>query len=195
MFSLSILGWIDDYIGTQEIKGISGHVNVFIQQKRITTGLLKAAGGTVIALMVTFPIAQNLFHWLILTLLVMLSIHLYNLLDTRPGRSLKAFWLVLLPFIFIIGFVDSLFIFLPLIIATMIMFQYDRKRKAMLGDTGSNMLGGVIGFLMAYYAPFILQIVFLILLIGLSVVAEKHSFSAYIKRTPWLRKIDQWGLR
>ena len=75
----------------------------------------------------------------------MLATNLFNLLDLRPGRSVKAFVLLgagadlgawdLEPFKALGLFVG------PVLVAGL----YDLRERAMLGDTGSNLVGALAG--------------------------------------------------
>src|SRR5207249_10012721 len=39
------LGWLDDQWGDRSVKGLRGHLRSFFRERRVTTGLVKAAGG------------------------------------------------------------------------------------------------------------------------------------------------------
>jgi UDP-GlcNAc:undecaprenyl-phosphate GlcNAc-1-phosphate transferase len=195
IFSLTIIGWVDDHYGTEQIKGLKGHFQAFIFHFQITSGLIKACMGTVIALAVSYPLQTSLVHWLFLSAVLVFSIHFFNLLDVRPGRSVKGFWLFLF-FIVSVFTIDQLMMYvIPVLLSTYVLFRYDRSRMAMLGDTGSNVLGGIFGFYLLYLSQIQQQIIFLSVFLLLSLISERHSFTAYINKTPWLSKLDNWGIR
>lgn len=192
---LSLIGWLDDHFGENQIKGFRGHFVTLFREKRITSGMLKAFYGLLVALFCTFFYQQGLLHWLTSSSLVLFSIHFFNLLDVRPGRAIKGFWLLLaftLPFL---SFFSLLFFIVPIVLSTVVLFQYDRKCVVMLGDTGSNVLGGIFGFILMLHIPVSLQLVYVVLFIGLAFFAEKYSFSAVIKKNPLLSRIDNWGIQ
>ncbi len=82
---------------------------------------------------------------LLATGVLVLATNLFNLLDLRPGRSVKAF--VLLGAALMIGegelhTFEHLGLFIgPLLVAGV----FDLRERAMLGDTGSNLIGALAG--------------------------------------------------
>jgi UDP-GlcNAc:undecaprenyl-phosphate GlcNAc-1-phosphate transferase len=195
VLGLSMMGWADDHYGTKDIKGLKGHLTVFFYEKRMTSGMMKVLVGSLISITVSYFLSANLLECLFFTMIMLLCIHFFNLLDVRPGRTIKSFWLfilVLVPFLSFQLFLTSL---LPVLVSTIILFDYDRHRLAMLGDTGSNVLGGVFGFYLIFSASFELQLLFFTSFLLLSIVSEKYSFTAYINKTPWLSMLDNWGIR
>src|SRR5205823_4150214 len=78
---LALLGLVDDLRSGPE-RGLRGHLG----SGRTTTGVLKAVGIPALALAATRTLSG--------ATLVSLSANTLNLLDTRPGRALKAFFAV-----------------------------------------------------------------------------------------------------
>jgi len=198
IFGLGCLGWIDDFQGNTEIKGLKGHFRAFFVERKITSGLLKAIGGTLLSIYVSFSMFQGqIIEGIVSSLLLIFSIHLFNLLDVRPSRCIKSFWLFLalfvLPFVVNVPTIMFTYIF-PILLSTSLLFHLDRRRIIMLGDTGSNVLGGVYGFLVISYTPIGVQWFVLILFAMLGLISEKFSFTRYINNSPWLSKIDRWGV-
>ena len=192
---LTVLGWLDDRYGTKETKGFKGHLRALYKDRKVTTGLLKAAGGWLLSILVSFNISSDLFSWIVHALVIVLAMHVSNLLDVRPGRAVKGFWcfsLGLLPWLDG-GFLLS--VYLPVFLSTIVLFQYDRLRLAMLGDTGALVLGGVLGLVVVHATLPGIDFVYFIVFTVLSILAEKVSFTAWIEQSPWLSKIDQWGIR
>ena len=80
-----------------------------------------------------------------MALVVTLATNLFNLLDLRPGRAVKAF--VLLGAGLVVGewsldLVGALGLWIaPILVAG----AYDLRERAMLGDSGSNVVGAVAG--------------------------------------------------
>jgi UDP-N-acetylmuramyl pentapeptide phosphotransferase/UDP-N-acetylglucosamine-1-phosphate transferase len=70
---------------------------------------------------------------------------------------------------------------------------WDLRRKAMMGDTGSNTLGAALGWQAARGLPLIPKAVLTALLIGLNLLSEKVSFSTLIERSRFLHFLDQLG--
>jgi hypothetical protein len=65
----------------------------------------------------------------------------------------------------------------------------------MLGDTGANLLGAVLGLAVVLEASRPVRTVVLVALILLNLASERVSFSAVIDRTPGLRQFDRLGRR
>lgn len=188
VLGFGVLGFADDRWGTAEFKGLRGHLRA-LRSGRVTTGLVKAVGGAALALGLAFWTTPRLEAGLG-ALLIALSANLLNLLDLRPLRTLKAFWLLSA------GLVWSA----PPLLAQLwgLSLPYARletKRRVMLGDTGANALGGVLGTAAAMLLPQWVQGLVVLLLLAFHLWAEKHSLSAWIEARPWARRIDGWGWR
>jgi UDP-GlcNAc:undecaprenyl-phosphate GlcNAc-1-phosphate transferase len=192
---LTFMGWIDDQYGTNEIRGLRGHFRAFFYDKKVTSGFIKALLGTAISFVVAYFFSQDLLTWLFGGSVLALSIHFFNLLDVRPGRTIKSFWLLALVVLPLVALQDILTLALPIMLSTLILFHYDRYRLAMIGDVGSNVLGGVFGFYLLLSMSVPLQVTFFSSFLLLSLLSEKYSFTAYINNTPWLSKLDNWGIR
>jgi UDP-N-acetylmuramyl pentapeptide phosphotransferase/UDP-N-acetylglucosamine-1-phosphate transferase len=63
----------------------------------------------------------------------------------------------------------------------------------MLGDTGANVLGAVLGFGLVVTAPFAGRVAAVVVLGLLNVASEVISFSSVIDRVPPLRWVDRAG--
>ncbi len=70
---------------------------------------------------------------------------------------------------------------------------YDLRERAMLGDTGSNLLGALAGLWLVLTLSGTGQLIALGLLAAITVYGELRSISALIERTPGLRELDSWG--
>lgn len=190
---MGLLGFLDDCRGDRASRGLRGHVKSFLKGK-VTTGFLKAAGGLVVSLFVAKLILQR--SWLGAVVdgtIIALSANALNLLDLRPGRAGAVFILsALLLLAFDIGVnAEAWALALLAVLAVMIYFD-DRAAKLMMGDVGSNSLGGALGlaFVLAVHAP-VGRLCALAALIGLHVLAERVSISALIERNPILRRLDR----
>jgi UDP-GlcNAc:undecaprenyl-phosphate GlcNAc-1-phosphate transferase len=181
-----LLGLVDDRWGSAQFKGLRGHMSALLRG-RISTGLLKAAGGIVLAGYGAWAIRPG---WEALpgALLIALSANLFNLLDLRPLRALKLFWLLALPLLSFSG---------PVLWSTLgLTLPYSRleaRRRVMLGDTGANLLGGLLGFYAAAVLPPPAQAAIALLLVVFHAWAEKNSLTRWIALHGWARRIDEWG--
>jgi hypothetical protein len=132
-------------------------------------------------------------RWLLAAAVLVLATNVFNLLDLRPGRSIKAF--VLLGAGLTIGSSDlrplwALGLFAaPALVAGL----YDLRERAMLGDTGANLLGALAGLWLVLTLSGAGQLVALALLAMITLYGELRSISALVERVPVLRELDSWG--
>ncbi|QGT98980.1 Phospho-N-acetylmuramoyl-pentapeptide-transferase [Candidatus Syntrophocurvum alkaliphilum] len=192
VMSICFLGFIDDMLGQRDTLGFKGHFGSLFRGK-LTTGGLKALGGGMIALFTAWFISPTFIDLIINTIIIALFTNLLNLFDLRPGRAVKAFI-----FFFIIialttaGNIEWLII-APLIGAVLMYFNTDLKAHAMMGDSGSNVLGFSLGFIVATGAILQVKIIFLVFLIAIHIYTEKYSLTKTIEKYSILRSIDNMG--
>ena len=137
-----------------------------------TTGVLKLVGIPLVGLATTRRLSG--------ALLVGLAANALNQLDTRPGRALKAY------------FATALWVDAPLRTAVLLA-PYDLREMAMLGDSGSNALGALLGLSSVKRFTERGRWVAIGALAGLTLLGERRSLGAFIERTPGLRELDAWG--
>jgi hypothetical protein len=141
-----------------------------------TTGILKLAGIPVFGLWRTRSLSG--------ALLVGLSANVLNQLDTRPGRALKAFALGSL---LLRGAPRGA------AAAAVLLAPYDLREMAMLGDSGSNTLGAVLGLRSVGRLTEKQRWSAIAALAGFTVLGERRSLGELIERTPVFRELDAWG--
>ncbi len=191
------LGLIDDTLardgsGPGAQRGWRGHGAAALRGE-LSTGVLKAAGSLGLALFAMSYLGLSNGRWLLAAGVLVLATNVFNLLDLRPGRSTKAF--VLLGAGLTIATADlrplwALGLFAaPALVAGL----YDLRERAMLGDTGANLLGALAGLWLVLTLSGTGQLVALALLAAITVYGELRSISALIERTPLLRELDSWG--
>ncbi len=194
------LGLIDDTLargetdaaGSTAQRGWRGHGAAALRGE-LSTGVLKAAGSLGLALFAMSYLGLSNGRWLLAAGVLVLATNVFNLLDLRPGRSLKAF--VLLGAGLTIGSTDvrplwALGLFAaPALVAGI----YDLRERAMLGDTGANLLGALAGLWLVLTLSGVGQLIALALLAVITLYGELRSISALIERIPVLRALDSWG--
>ena len=187
--AFGMLGLADDLWGNRSVGGFRGHLRSLFAGKP-TTGALKLFGGGLIALGYAWFLFPG--QWLqvaVAASVIALSANTLNLLDLRPGRAFFGFGALLLPALIL---APALFLPLwPLLIVLAIEWWADSRAQAMLGDTGSNLLGALAGVFAVHSLPLTLQAVILVLLLALNLIAERVSITATIEKTPWLRWLDR----
>lgn len=183
-----LLGLWDDCWGTGEFRGIRGHVRA-LRERRLTTGLVKAGGGLLLASLLGWRL-QGAWGLVLGAPLIALSANALNLLDLRPLRALKAFWAMLLLLVWSGP--------LPLVVWAGLSPAYaalEARRAVMLGDTGANALGATVGLALVLMLPAWGQALAVAALVLFHVWAERHSLTAWIEARPWARALDGWGWR
>jgi UDP-N-acetylmuramyl pentapeptide phosphotransferase/UDP-N-acetylglucosamine-1-phosphate transferase len=132
-------------------------------------------------------------RWLLAAAVLVLATNAFNLLDLRPGRSTKAF--VLLGLGLGLGSSDTRPLWALGLFAgpALIAGVYDLRERAMLGDTGANLLGALAGLWLVLTLSGTGQLVALALLVALTLYGELRSISGFVERTPGLRQLDSWG--
>jgi UDP-GlcNAc:undecaprenyl-phosphate GlcNAc-1-phosphate transferase len=173
-------------------RGWRGHGAALLRGE-LTTGVLKAAGSLGLALFAMSFLDLSDGRWLLAAGVLVLATNVFNLLDLRPGRAIKAF--VLLGAGLTIGAVDvrplwALGLFsAPALVAGV----YDVRERAMLGDTGANLLGALAGLWLVLTLSATGQLVALALLAAITLYGELRSISTLVEKTPGLRALDSWG--
>ena len=163
---IAAIGLADDLAAGPE-RGFAEH----LRAKR-TTGVLKLLGIPLVGLLATRRLSG--------ALLVGLAANALNQLDTRPGRALKAYSLAAIP----LG--------APLLPAVLIA-PYDLREMAMLGDSGSNSLGALLGLNSVERFTGRSRWLAIGALAGLNLLGERRSLGELIERTPVLRDLDRLG--
>jgi UDP-N-acetylmuramyl pentapeptide phosphotransferase/UDP-N-acetylglucosamine-1-phosphate transferase len=196
VYSLGVLalGLLDDTLGSgpEQPRGWRGHGSALLHG-RLTTGTLKALGSLGLALFATAGLGLSHPRWLLAAAVLVLATNVFNLLDLRPGRSLKAF--VLLAAGLTAGSRDlrplwTLGLFAaPALVAGV----YDLRERAMLGDTGANLLGALAGLWVVLTLSGAGQLVALAVLVIITLYGEIRSISRLVERVPALRELDSWG--
>ena len=118
--------------------------------------------------------------------LVSLSANVWNQLDTRPGRALKAFLIGSV----LLGGRPRRAVALAVLLA-----PYDLREMTMLGDGGSNGLGAMLGLCSVNRFTGRGRWVAIGALAGLTLLGERRSLGELIENTPVLRELDALGRR
>lgn len=194
--TFAALGLADDLWGTREHTGIRGHLRALAQRRTVTTGMLKATGGTIVALIVPLAILREpVIPALLAGGLIALSANTVNLLDLRPGRAgagALCAGTALAVILARAGQSGAASTMGYLVASLLPVYIVDRRGRAMLGDVGSNALGAGVGLAFALaFGSILMRGTVLILLLALHAAAERVSLSAVIERTPWLRALDR----
>jgi UDP-GlcNAc:undecaprenyl-phosphate/decaprenyl-phosphate GlcNAc-1-phosphate transferase len=194
VLGVALLGLIDDLLGSEDpaARGWRGHARAVLAG-RPSTGALKAIGTAALALLTMSGVGLSAGRYLLAAAVLVCATNLFNLLDLRPGRSTKAF--VLLGASLAIGSAQLRTAWaLGLFAAPAVLVGvYDLRERAMLGDTGANLLGALAGLWLVLTLSGTGQEIALGLLVLITVYGEFRSISKLVERTPGLRELDSWG--
>src|SRR5690349_12676366 len=148
LLGIAFLGFLDDALGRGEAvatpRGWRGHWAA-LRSGTLSTGAIKAIGALALAAYVVSGRGLEDWRYLADVVLLLLTTNLFNLLDLRPGRAEKA--LVLLGAGLCLGAwtfapLELLGIFVgPVVVGAWLTLG----ERAMLGDTGSNLIGAIAG--------------------------------------------------
>ena len=191
VLGVAVLGLVDDLFSGAS-RGWRGHGRAVLRGAFVT-GALKAAGSLGLALYVLAGRGYGTGEYLLAVSVLVMATNLFNLLDLRPGRSVKGF--VLLGLGLLIGERDpdplwALGLFAGAVLALGV---WDLRERALLGDTGSNVIGALAGLWLVLALGTTGQVVALAVLLAVTAYGEFRSLSALIERTPGLRQLDSFG--
>ncbi|WP_347353435.1 hypothetical protein [Intrasporangium sp.] len=192
------LGLLDDLSGSRASTGLRGHLAA-LRRGEVTTGTVKLVGlvaaGVAVVTMADHADrghahaapARRLVGTLVGGGVVAGAANLVNLLDLRPGRALKVTLAIAAP----------LAVTSPVAAgtagATLGVITDDLAARAMLGDTGANAAGALLGLAGVERTGLLGRCIALAALTALTLASERVSFSAVIDRQPLLRRVDRWG--
>ena len=204
-------GALDDLVGDSSSKGLRGHLAA-AGRGEVTTGAIKIAGlgatGLVSAWMIDRsrgagprPVIHprnGVMATLVGGCVIAGSANVANLLDLRPGRALKVVLLLAAPLAMggrgargstatstaIAGAAAG---------AAIGTLPDDLAGRSMLGDTGANSAGALLGTAFVARSGLRGRLFALGVLTLLTLASERVSFTKVIESTPGLRELDALG--
>jgi UDP-N-acetylmuramyl pentapeptide phosphotransferase/UDP-N-acetylglucosamine-1-phosphate transferase len=195
VFGFGFLGLVDDLAAVGEDRGFKGHLRA-LREGRVTTGLLKLVGGAAIAIVIVASPGFKSGRTLIVdAALIALAANLGNLLDRAPGRTIKFGLVAYVPIALAVGTAPIGIAAAPVMGAALGLLPDDLRERLMLGDTGANVIGAVLGLAVVLGSRDSVRLVVMLVLLGINVAAELVSFSRVIDAVPPLRWFDRWGSR
>lgn len=185
-------GGYDDLNGSSASRGFRGHLGA-LARGEVTSGAAKLAGigaaGLAAGLLLGGPLTDVILN----AGLAAGGANLVNLFDLRPGRAIK----VTLAGGVAVSAVsaDGLLASAAPVGAALALLPEDLGERAMLGDSGANALGAMLGVAAAATMPRPARAAVLAAVAGLTAASEVVSFTQVIDRAPPLRWLDQLGRR
>ncbi|KNX39347.1 hypothetical protein VV01_09580 [Luteipulveratus halotolerans] len=183
------LGVLDDLVGSTDSKGLKGHLAA-LRRGEVTTGAVKVLGLGATGLATAWALDRD--HVGLGTpagaVLIAGGANLLNLFDLRPGRALKVALIVGVPITFAGSSVAAAGMG-----AAVAALPEDLRGEAMMGDTGANALGALLGSALAITLGTRSRWAAAGAVVVLTLASERVSFSRVIASTPGLRELDAWG--
>jgi hypothetical protein len=196
LLGIAFLGFLDDSLGRGEResapRGWRGHARA-LREGRLSTGAIKAIGALALAAYVVSGRGLESWRYLADIALLVLATNAFNLLDLRPGRAEKG--LALLGAGLCLGAwtlepIELLGIFAG---AVLVGAWFTLRERAMLGDTGSNLLGAIAGVWLLTTLGGTGRLIALAALAALTIFGELRSISTTVETVPPLRWLDSLG--
>jgi UDP-GlcNAc:undecaprenyl-phosphate GlcNAc-1-phosphate transferase len=196
VLGVAMLGLLDDALGrgaaADTPRGWRGHART-VAAGGFSTGAIKAVGAFALAAYAVSGRGREGIDYVGDLALLLLATNLFNLLDLRPGRVEKAFGL-LLAGLCLGAWTDAppelLGIFIgPVAIGA----AFTLRERAMLGDTGSNLVGALAGIAMLLTLGDTGRWVALAIVAALTIFGEFRSISKAIESIAPLRALDSLG--
>jgi hypothetical protein len=196
LLGVAFLGFLDDSLGRGEAvatpRGWRGHWAA-LRGGSLSTGAIKAVGALALAAYVVSGRGLESWRYLGDVILLILTTNLFNLLDLRPGRAEKALALLA------VGLCLGAWTFEPLELLgifagpVLVGAWLTLGERAMLGDTGSNLIGAIAGVWLLTALDADARLVALAVVLALTIYGELRSISQTIDSVPPLRWLDSLG--
>jgi UDP-GlcNAc:undecaprenyl-phosphate GlcNAc-1-phosphate transferase len=203
IIGVCLLGAIDDLLGTPVIegglgrkdpRGVRGHAKATFSGG-FSTGAVKAVGSLGLAAFAMGLIVPGDLEYLLAIALVVVTTNLFNLLDLRPGRALKVFFVVAIGLCIGAWTLEPVWLTGVFLGSLPVLLYYDLGEQGMLGDTGSNAIGAIAGVWMVLTLSTTAQLIALAVVVLITLYGEFRSISQLIDQTPVLRFLDRLGRR
>jgi len=196
VLGVALLGLIDDALGrgmdASTPRGWRGHARA-IAAGRFSTGAVKAIGALALAAYATSGLGQHDLSYVADLALLLLTTNLFNLLDLRPGRVEKVF-VALLAALCIGAWTALPLELLGIFVGpVLVMAAFTLRERAMLGDTGANLVGALAGVALLVTLGETGRYVALGLVVAVNIYGEFRSISKTIEGVPLLRSLDSLG--
>ena len=196
LLGIAFLGFLDDALGqgasAAAPRGWRGHWRA-LRGGSLSTGAIKATGALALAAYVVSGRGLEDWRYVADVALLILATNLGNLLDLRPGRAEKGLALLgagLCLGAWTLAPIELLGIFAgPVLVGAWLTL----RERAMLGDTGSNLIGAVAGVWLLTILGGDARLIALAAVAALTIYGEMRSISATIESVPPLRWLDSLG--
>jgi len=196
VLGVALLGLLDDALGRGAAagtpRGWRGHGRAVLGGG-FSTGAIKAAGALALAAYAVSGRGREGLDYVADLALLLLATNLFNLLDLRPGRVEKVFAVLLGVLCLGAWTLDPLELLGVFIGPVLVVGAFTLRERAMLGDTGSNLVGALAGISLLVTLGDEDRLIALAVVLGLTIYGEFRSISKAIESVPPLRWLDSLG--
>ncbi|MGI8460284.1 MAG: hypothetical protein ACR2OC_01425 [Solirubrobacterales bacterium] len=193
---IAFLGLFDDALGrgaaTDTARGWRGHAGAVLSGN-LSTGAIKALGALALASFVLARRGEEGGQYVADIALLLLATNMLNLFDTGPGRAEKVFGLIAVGLCIGAWTLAPLELLGPLVAPVVVGAAYTLRERAMLGDSGSNVLGALAGIWILLSLDETGRLIALAVIIAVTAYGEFRSLGTLIERVPPLRYLDSLG--
>jgi UDP-GlcNAc:undecaprenyl-phosphate/decaprenyl-phosphate GlcNAc-1-phosphate transferase len=186
------VGGYDDLNGSTQRRGFRGHLGA-LSHGELTSGAVKLAGIGATGLAAGLLLGGSVTDVIVNAGLAAGGANLVNLFDLRPGRAIKV-TLAGSAALSAVSADGPLACAAPAG-AALALLPEDLGERAMLGDSGANALGAMLGVAAAATLPRPARAAVLAAVAGLTAASEVVSFTKVIDGAAPLRWLDQLGRR
>ena len=196
VLGVALLGLLDDALGrgsaADTARGWRGHARAVLGG-RFSTGAIKAVGALALAAYAASGRGQEGLDYVVDLALLLLATNLFNLLDLRPGRVEKVFVALLAGLCIGGATIEPLELVGVFVGPVLVVAWFTLREQAMLGDTGSNLIGALAGVALLETLDDTGRLIALGVVAALTIYGEFRSISETIDRVPPLRALDSLG--
>lgn len=197
--SAGAFGVYDDLYGNGDRRGLRGHLTA-LTKGELSTGAVKILGiggaGLLAGSLVRQGPRDTIVDKLLAGVTIAASANAVNLFDLRPGRAIKAATIAALPSLLRDHAAPGASaVRWAGVGAALALLPEDLDERAMLGDSGANALGAVLGTAAVASASRSGLAWRAAALTAVTLASEKVSFTKVIASTPPLRALDGLGRR
>lgn len=188
--AVGAVGLYDDLAGNSDSKGLRGHADA-LRAGTVTTGVVKVGVIGLAGLTGAALVSNTAVDAMIGGAAVAGHANVLNLLDLRPGRATKA---ALLHAPLVLRGPGAM-VGAAALGAAAATLPGDLGERVMLGDSGANAVGALLGVALVAGESRRARLLHLTVVTALTLASEKISFTKVIESTPVLRELDQLGRR
>lgn len=187
------VGLFDDLVGSHSARGIRGHICA-AAKGQLTSGATKLVAGVALGAIVSLVFRGDEAR-LVDTVVIAGAANVGNLFDLAPARAVKVA-VIAMAALLGVSHADAMAAPVLVVAAFVALARAELREDLMLGDTGANALGAVVGLAALTAAPngagpFVAAGVVVVI----NAAGEFVSFGRVIDRVAPLRVLDRLGRR